>query len=415
MKNKKPSRVEYLLKNPHSIREIMNLIEEYRYHPQKFKRKLIYLAGGWPQDSPPSLIKDSIIDIVNNEEKFLRATQYGPTKGLTEFHQTIVDYEKEIFGRKIDENQLIVGNGSTELTLNLIRALIEEEDEIILTRPFYLNYYRQIFFESFGKVKVKFWNLIKDDFEPSLEELKNLITNKTSFILISSPGNPDAQVLSDDMFKSISEIAKDKNVYLLTDIAYRCFCYEKEPNYFSKDVEEHEVFICTFSKELRSPGLRMAYLIGNENIIKDIEVIEQISELCPNSFSQMVIKEALSTKEKRIEIKKFIEERKKIYHNASKIAYETITAIPEIRAIKPKAAFYVFFNHEKIDRDSRSFCNNLLKEYQVALAPGIDFGMDGWSRLSFSLAVLNPEIVIEGIHRIKEMVENSKIEKIYKY
>jgi len=384
----------------------MNLIEEFT-KKKKTERKLIYLAGGWPQDPPPSLIKESMLEVINNEEKFARAVQYGPTRGLTEAINAIVDYEYGIYGRIINENEVLISNGSTEIALTVLEAILDEDDEIILTRPHYLNFSRQSLFVSNLNVKIKYWNLLKEDytFEPDIEELKELITEKTKAIILATPGNPDAQVLSSDLFRAISEIAKDKGIFLITDLAYRGFCYTEKPNYFSKSNEFHEIFICTFSKELRIPGLRLAYVIASQDLIRDFELVEQLKSLCPNGFAQKVFAEMISKPENIKILKEFIERGREVYQGVALMSYRYLKEeIPEFYLNEPKGAFYLFFNHEKFMKSSREFAAKLLEKAQVAVAPGIDFGMDGWTRLSISPGVLNPEIIKEGIDRIKTFV-----------
>jgi aspartate aminotransferase len=405
-----PIKVKYLIENPNVIREIMNLIEEVKKEPTKFPRKLIYLAGGWPQDPPPPLIKKIITNIVEDEKKFLRTVQYGPTRGLTETLEAIVLYEEEMFNRRISEENIFMGNGSTELTFSLLNTILDDDSEIILTRPHYLNYLRQIILATNPSIKIKYWDLVQDyEYDPSLDKLQNLITNKTSLILLTSPGNPDAQILSDETYKGIIEIAKDKGIFVVTDIAYRGFWYYRKPQYFSKDIEENEIIICTFSKELRIPGLRIAYILtNNKEILRRLEVIEQTINLCPNNFTQKIIAELLGNKENIKIVSEFIEKGRLLYKRISEFTYENIKNLEGIYTLKPEAGFYVFFNHEKIERNSKKFCGDLLLKKQVALAAGYDFGLDGWTRLSFSSAVLNPEIIKEGIARINEFITEEK-------
>lgn len=397
-------KARFFLKNPNVLREIMNLIEESS--KKHLREKLIYLAGGWPQDPPPEFIKEAMKNVIYDESKFSRCYQYGPTRGLSETIEAIKDYEKEVYGRNIEEENIMIGNGSTELTMALFEILVQEESEIILTRPHYLNYYRQALLTSNMKARIKYWNLFRNYdneivYEPDLEELKSLITDKTSLILLTSPGNPDGQILSDELFRGISEIAKDKGIFLVTDLAYRGFCYTERPSYLSSDLEENQVFICTFSKELRIPGFRMAYIIASRALVKYLEVIEQTSQLCPNNLTQKILAELITAPGNLVKINEFIEKGRELYRKTAILTYEKLREISEFKILKPKGAFYLFFNHEKVERNSRKFCEELLKEQQVALAPGVDFGLDGYTRLSFSPGVLKPELILEGIERIK--------------
>ncbi|HLI45968.1 MAG TPA: pyridoxal phosphate-dependent aminotransferase [Geobacterales bacterium] len=404
-------KAQFLRNNPNTLREIMNLLEEFTKRGTKEGKKLIYLAGGWPQDPPPSLLKEAMLEVISNEEKFSRAVQYGPTRGLTETLTAIVDYEKGIYGRDINESEILISNGSTEIALTVLEAILDEGDEVILTKPHYLNFSIQSYFVGNLNVKIKYWNLLRDDYTygPNIEQLKELVNDKTKAIILASPGNPDGQIISDRLFNEISEIAKEKGVFLITDLAYRGFCYTEKPSYFSNAVEPHEIFICTFSKELRIPGLRLAYVIASKEMIRNFELVEQLKTLCPNGFIQKVFAEMISKEDNIKSLKEFIERGNETYQGIALMSYRYLRdKIPEFYLNEPKGAFYLFFNHSSVNPNSREFCTHLLEKVRVALAPGIDFGMDGWTRLSISPGVLNPELIKEGIERIREFIDSNQ-------
>ena len=401
---------KYALDNPSSIREIMSVVTDYREHPEKYPRKLIYLGGGWPQDPPPKALIEAAREIVEDELLFNESARYGTTRGQPPFIRGLIKYEREVFNRKVFPNEILIGSGSTDLIGATIIACINSGDEVIVTRPAYLNYIRQLQVEMKLNVGIKAWNLIKNyEFNPSLDELQNLVSSKTKLMILTSPGNPDSQVISDEILSGIVDIAEDKGFWVMIDVAYRAFFYNSPPRYISRDRRENEVWMCTLSKEMRIPGWRLAYLIGDPSLIRAIEVIEQARVLCPNRFVQEVMTRVFLDEDRLKEVKEYYEIQRKLYSKIALYTYEKLKSnIDGLKVLKPEAGFYVFFNHEEYEYSSKKVCNDLLRKWQVALAPGVDFLMDGWTRLSFAPCVLNPEVIDEGVDRMKNYFQGLK-------
>ncbi|MGY0288552.1 MAG: pyridoxal phosphate-dependent aminotransferase [Candidatus Methanodesulfokora washburnensis] len=396
----------YSIKNPSSIREIMNLVADFQKHPEKYPKKLIYLGGGWPQDPPPRQIFDAYREL--SDEELRISAGYPPTKGDPDYLEAICKYEREVFGGKFGVEEIISGNGSTDLTSALFKVLLNPGDEVVLTRPSYLNYDRQIIIEAGMDVRIKRWNLIKDHFfSPNIDELQEIVTDRTKLLILTSPGNPDGQVIDDDLMKAVIDIAEERKFYILLDEAYRAFHFEKEPRYISNPYKSDSlILLLTLSKELRLPGWRMSHIVANPDLIRAIETVEQAKSLAPSRLPQRVFVKAISKDVNGI--KKFIREyTPKKYGEVARKTVELMREVPKIEILEPKGGFYVFFDASMIERSSSTFVSRLLKEQQVALAPGADFGMEGWVRLSFAPSVEDLGYIEEGINRIKEFVTGS--------
>jgi len=403
---------KYMIEKPSSIREIMNLMAEFKKNPEKFPRPLIYLAGGWPQDKPPEVLRRSLLNVLNDTKKWIKSAQYSPTIGYPEIREAIVEYEKEIFGRKIDSNQVIFGLGSTDQIGAVINAVVDLNEEIIMTAPGYLNYYRQAQFELKNKVKIKYWRIIDEEgsFSPNIDNLRNLISDKTKLIIITTPGNPEGIVWDDETINKIRDLAEEKGIYILLDLAYRAFIYGKKPQYLSEPLKENEIISCTLSKELRIPGWRASYLLVPADLVRAIETIEQARILAPVSLIQVVLTEIFRDKEKLTEIKKFYKDGARLYATTAKKTAELLSEIPNLKILEPQSGFYVFFDISQYEKNSKKAWQELIYKYQVALAPGIDFNnFEGWLRLSFAPVIEDQDKLWEGIRRIKEYFQRKKI------
>jgi len=161
--------------------------------------------------------------------------------------------------------------------------------------------------------------------------------------------------------------------------------------------------MCSLSKEFRIPGWRIAYIVANENLIEGLVALEQARILCPSRLVQAILAKLLEKKENLRIMKDFHKQSRLKY---GRIASKTIDILkeklPKIDIIRPMGGFYVFFNIEKYMDDSRKACNDLLNKWQVALAPGTDFGMKSYIRLSFAPVIETPEVIFEAIDRMEK-------------
>lgn len=402
-----------MIEHPSSIREIMSLVAEFEKHPEKWPRRLIYLAGGWPQDSPPDLLRDLIKDILENEELWRKSARYSPTIGYPDMREAISKYEKYIWNRNVDPANIIVGLGSTEQIGAVFLSILNPNDEVIFTSPGYLNYKRQLDLEMKHSVEVKYWRIINEDgeFKPDFDELQNKISEKTKLIIITTPGNPDGQVWSDEQISTLLDIAEEKEVFILFDLAYRAFIFDERniPSYISKSPGEWDIWSCTLSKELRAPGWRASYLLVPDELIRAIDTIEQARTLAPTSLIQIILTNLFSKDILLGKLKEFYVKGAKRYAEMAKYTIKLLRSIEGIRVLEPRGGFYVFFDISSYDKSSKRVWRELIEKYQVALAPGVDFnGFEGWLRLSFAPVIETPDVLEEGLNRIKEYFMSKK-------
>jgi len=395
----------YAVENPSAIREIMSVVADFEKHPEKYPRKLIYLAGGWPQDPPPPVLREALRELVEDEAAFNLAARYTPTKGDPDFLEAVARYERSVWGREVRESEdaIIAGAGSTELTAAFMMACMDPGDELLLTAPGYLNYKRQAEIEGLLKVRIRWWPVIKDhEYAPDPGELADYITDRTRLLIITSPGNPDGMVMPDDLYEGVLDVAEEKGIWVMLDLAYRAYCFGEEPRYFSRPRRPNEILMCTFSKELRTPGWRLAYAIAEPELVSVVNAIEQARVLCPSGLAQKAITRALATEERLRAIRAYYDAGRKKYARVAGLTLKALEeAMPKAVPLEPQGGFYVFFDASAYEPRSKVFCRELLNEVQVALAPGKDFGMEGWLRLAFAPVVETPELVEEAMERIR--------------
>jgi len=354
------------------------------------------------------VLREAAKELVEDEGAFNLSARYTPTRGEPDFIEAIVKYEEAVWGRRLrpGEDDIIVGAGSTELTAAFMLACMDPGDELVLTCPGYLNYKRQAEVEGLLQLKVRWWPVVKGhEYEPDPGELSSILTDKTKLVIVTTPGNPDSMVMSDEVMDGVLDVAEEKDVWVMVDLAYRAFFFGEEPSYLSRPRRPNEIAMCTFSKEFRIPGWRLAYAIAEPELVAAVNAIEQARILCPSTPAQKILMRVLTSRERLRSVREYYDAGRRRYAEVAKLAYEALVeAMPKAIPLRPQGGFYIFFDASAYDGNSRRFCKRLLDQAQVALVPGKDFGMEGWIRLSFAPTVERPELIREAMERIKEVL-----------
>ena len=267
--------------NASAIREILKLVQ---------KPEVISLAGGMPDPEtfPVEDIKIILQEVL--EENSARALQYSSTEGLPGLRQCILDYlaKDNIAG---DLENIIISSGSQQ-GLDLVgKAFLSPGDIAIVELPSYLAALNA--FKSYGG---KLIGIPMDDegmridlLEEKLLQLQN-DGEKVKFIYtISNFQNPAGVTLSFERRKKLIEIAQKFNVLIVEDNPYEKLRFEGEsiPSIYSLEKNGSVISLGTFSKIL-CPGLRLAWILGNENIIRKLVILKQATDLCTNILGQLI-------------------------------------------------------------------------------------------------------------------------------
>jgi len=232
-----------------------------------------------------------------------------------------------------------------------------------------------------------------------------MITERTRMVIITTPGNPDSMIMPEEVLRGVLDVAEEKDVWVMVDLAYRAFCFGDEPSYFSRPRRPNEILMCTFSKEFRAPGWRLAYAVADPGLVEAVNAIEQARVLCPSTLAQRILGRVLSDEKRLKELRAYYDEGRKKYARVAKLAFDALVeAMPKAIPLEPQGGFYVFFDASAYEKRSKVFCRKLLDEVQVALTPGLDFGMEGWIRLPYAPTVEKPELISEAMERIKSLL-----------
>lgn len=366
---------------------------------------VVGFGAGEPDFDTPSNIKDAAKNAID-----AGFTKYTPTSGIPELKAAICEKFKKDNGLDYKPEEILVSCGAKHSIFNIILALCEEGDEVILPSPYWVSYPEMIKLAGATPLIIK--TTQQNDFKITPEQLQKSVTPKTKLIIINSPSNPTGMVYSKEELQSIAKIIAEKGIYCISDEIYEKIIYDGREHVgiasTGRKIKEMTIVVNGFSKSYSMTGWRVGYAAGPREIIGAMSNLQDHSTSNPTSISQKAALEALHGPQESVAkmAQAFKERRDYIV--------ERLNAIEGLSCLKPEGAFYVFPDvsgiiGKKYDgkpiKDSFSLTELLLTEAKVAVIPGAVFGADRNLRLSYAASKEN---IVKGLDRIEEFVKKVK-------
>ncbi len=306
----------------------------------------------------------------------------------------------------LDTEDIIITNGGSEGLQLSILTITDEGDNILVPEPFYTNY--NGFSMPYG-IRIKpITTSPSNGFQlPKKEEIVQLIDDKTKAILLSNPSNPTGAVYSKEQVMMIAEIAKEYDLFIISDEVYREFIYDGF-DYISfgsiKEISDRVIIIDSISKRFSACGARVGSIgTKNKDVIKNALKIAQ-SRLCVPTL-EMIGANALYEMDPSY-FKPIIKEYKK----RRDVLVDELRQIEGITFEVPNGAFYIVVGLPI--EDSEDFAKWLLKDFSyhnetVMLAPASGFyATEGLGKNEVRLAyVLNIENIKKAVTILKAALE----------
>lgn len=320
-------------------------------------------------------------------------THYTLSQGIPELRERIGD----LYGGDADE--VLVCAGGKEGIMSLFTSMVNPGDEVIIPVPAWPPF--MTYTSLCDGRRVPLTCRLEDDFEPSIEAIREKITKRTKMLVLNSPNNPTGAVYPKETVRAAVELADDHGFLVLSDEIYSNFIYSGE-FVSARDYGENVVVLDGFSKTYAMTGIRLCYLVGQAEIVRKINKIHGYIMGNAPSLAQYGALEVLDEddgNEYRRTCRKMMRERRDIVH-------DTLSGTPGLRTYRPKGAFYMFPRYEfpgcSGERDSVSLCEDILERKKIALIPGTGFGADGHFRIAASQPA---DILRTGVERLSEYFE----------
>lgn len=327
--------------------------------------RVFHLNIGQPDiETPPS-----ILEAVKKAD--FKVLEYSPSQGFASYRQKLAGYyySKNI---QVTSDEIIISTGGSEAISFAIMSCMNPGDEIIIPEPFYANY--NGFAVAAGVTVVPIPSSITENFKlPAIEAFENAITDRTKAIMICNPNNPTGYLYSKEELETLKTIALKHDLFILSDEAYREFCYDGKKHFSVMELdglENHAILLDTISKRYSACGARIGALVTKNTEVYTAALKLAQARLSPPTFEQILGEAACDLPSD--------------YFNSVLAEYELrrntliqkLKEIPGVIVPNPGGAFYVMVQLPIDDADH--FCQWLLSEFEyegatLMMAPASGF------------------------------------------
>ena len=363
------------------------------------------LSLGEPDFDTPDYIKEAAKKAI--DENY---SHYTPVAGYLDLREAVCTKLKRDNGLDYTPQNIVVSTGAKQSIANLVLALVDAGDEVIIPTPYWVTY-SEIVRLAGGTVKfVK--TSMENEFKMKAAQLEEAISDKTKLVMFSSPSNPTGSLYAHEELKALADVfAKHPDVFIMSDEIYEHINFEGKHESIAQfeNIKENVIIINGLSKAFAMTGWRLGYMAANLEIAKACEKIQGQFTSGANAIAQRAAITALTADlaptHKMVEA--FKERRKKVT--------ELLSEIKDVKFTMPPAAFYIFpdvhlyFGKKdeagNVLADADDLCMYLLNTAHVSVVTGKAFGEPNCIRISFANSIENIE---KGLHKIKTALEKLK-------
>jgi aspartate/methionine/tyrosine aminotransferase len=352
-------------------------------------REVVHLEIGEPDfDTPPSIVAAGVAALERGE------THYTPSAGIPELRDAIARHLGERRGLQVDPARVIVTPGAKPIMFYALLALLEEGDEAIYPDPGFPIYSSMIAFSGAKGVPLPLRE--RNGFDIDLGELRSLITPRTKALILNSPHNPTGAVTSDAALREIAAIARERDLWVLSDEIYGDVLYEGRHRsiLLEEGMPERTILLDGFSKTFAMTGWRLGFGVFPQPLVTPVTKLVTNSVSCTATFVQRAGVAAMAARPPEVDamVRAFRERRDAIVQG--------LNDIPGITCLLPRGAFYVFPNITGLRAgNSAEVADKFLYDAGVAVLAGTAFGAagEGYLRLSYANSLENIRLAVARI------------------
>ena len=365
-------------------------------------KDIIGLGAGEPDFDTPQHIKDAAIAAINKGQ-----TKYTAVDGTPSLKAAIIAKFKRDNGLDYTPKQIIVSCGGKQSFFNLVQAVINPGDEVIIPVPYWVSYPDIVILADGKPVIVEAG--IEQGFKITPSQLAAAITPKTRMVVINSPSNPSGAVYTQVELAALGEVLRQHpDILIATDDMYEHILLSDVPFsnilYACPDLYGRTMVLNGVSKAYAMTGWRIGYAAGPEAIVTAMTNVQSQSTSNPTSISQAAAEAALNGDQG------CIQPMLKAFRERHVFVVDTLNKIPGVKCLPSGGAFYAFPDvratiaklHQKgliAAPTDIAISNYLLEKCGVAVVPGSAFGSEGYIRLSFATSMQNLEQALARIHQ----------------
>jgi aspartate/methionine/tyrosine aminotransferase len=351
-------------------------------------RSVVHLEIGEPDFDTPS-------HIIAAGQQALEAgfTHYGPGAGLPELRAAVARYLQRWRGLEVNPANVVVTPGGKPVMFFAILALVNPGDEVLYPDPGFPIYESMVRFVGGTAVPMPLREERHFRFDP--DEFRSLVSDRTRLIIINSPHNPTGGVLTLADLEAIADVARERNLVVLSDEIYGRILYTGEHISIASlpGMLERTIMLDGWSKTWAMTGWRLGFGLFPPELVPHVERLVSNSVSCTASFSQHAAIAALEGPQEPVEL--MLDE----FRRRRALIVRGLNQLPGVRCLEPEGAFYAFPNITGTGCASHELADRLLQEAGVACLSGTAFGQygEGYLRFSYANSLDNISLALERV------------------
>ncbi|MEA5522043.1 LL-diaminopimelate aminotransferase [Limnoraphis robusta] len=362
------------------------------------QRDLIDLSLG-SSDLP---VADRILDRIRDSISDTSTHGYALFHSTQAFREAVANWYTRKYGISADpETEVLPLIGCQEGTAHLPLAILNPGDFALLQDPGYPSHFGGVCLAG-GQIYTMPM-LAENGFLPIFEDIPEAVLTQARMMILSYPHNPTTAIAPLSFFQKAVEFCQRHDLILVHDFPYADFVFGENlpPSIFQADRKKTvSIEFFTFSKSYNMGGFRIAYAIGNSQVIQALRQVKAVVDF--NQYRGILNGAITALEEPQELIKHTVDtfrQRRDVFVQAM---HEIGWTIPT-----PPATLYVWAKlPEPWSQDSVHFCTQLVEKTGVAISPGVGFGKSGEGYVRFAL-VRPPEILTQAVERIAEFLQKS--------
>ena len=360
---------------------------------------VIHFELGRPDFDTPEYIKKACIADIEKGDVF-----YTSNFGTMELREAIAWKLKTQNNVDYKPSEIIVSVGLSEAVFDVMTAILDEGDEILVPNPGWLNYLNVP--KLLGATPITYTLKEENDYQIDLDEIRAKVTPRTKAMVLITPSNPTGGVLAENVLKELAEIAVKNDIMVISDEVYERLLYDDAKHISIASLpgmKERTLLLNGFSKTFAMTGWRLGYACGPAELIKQMTKLHQFGIMSAPTTSQYAAIEALRNGESAVQ------EMREAYNGRRRYLMHAFREMG-LECFEPFGAFYVFPSIKEFGLTSEEFAERLLREEHVAVIPGSAFGKcgEGYIRISYAYSLENLKLAMSHLQNFIEKLRREK-------